>query len=100
MASSLLTQDVVLTSIRRYGRQMDVETTLCAYWDCTTKTILKVTAIAVIPQNVVNKVSFFTRYNIKYKPLKATKTIPQSVTEKALSERTKNDCRAETGLLI
>ena len=32
----LLTQDVVLTSIqrhlKRYRRQMDVETTLCAYW--------------------------------------------------------------------
>ena len=24
--------DVVLTSFERYGRQMDVETTLCAYW--------------------------------------------------------------------
>ena len=25
--------DVVSTSFYRYGRQMDVETTLCAYWD-------------------------------------------------------------------
>ena len=26
--------DVVSTSFDRYGRQMDVETTLCAYWAC------------------------------------------------------------------
>ena len=25
--------DVNLTSFERYGRQMDVETTLCAYWE-------------------------------------------------------------------
>ena len=33
---NLLTQDIIWTSIQRclniYGRQMDVETTLCAYW--------------------------------------------------------------------
>ena len=33
MLISLLTQDVVLTSFERYGRQMDVETTLCVYWE-------------------------------------------------------------------
>ena len=35
MTITLLTQDVVWTSFERYGRQMDVETTLCAYWVAT-----------------------------------------------------------------